>query len=215
MHRTKSSARIIEKMMKIDLKARYQAMDDVVADLGRYYSAWEAANAGGSVSTNKQDDEAFDSIFVVPEVKETPAGVMAEQEAARQPDIKAVPTKSILCVEAQTEIQDAFRKHLTGMGYRVMIVADAERGAERFRESPVDAVIFDTDGQGAESIEAFLDMHEKAHEDEHQLVGLVLLGPRQDELKEKLPVDDQLIIMSKPIKMKHVQDAIMRLVPLD
>ena len=40
---------------------------------------------------------------------------------------------------------------------------DAETAAERFRESPVDAVIFDTDGQGAESIEAFLDMHETAH----------------------------------------------------
>ena len=29
-------SRIIEKMMKMDLKARYQTMDDVVADLGRY-----------------------------------------------------------------------------------------------------------------------------------------------------------------------------------
>ena len=57
------------------------------------------------------------------------------------------------------------------------------RAAERYRESPVDAVIFDTDGQGSESIEAFLDMHEKAHEEGQQLLALVLLGPRQGALQ--------------------------------
>ena len=34
--------RIIEKMMKIDLKARYQNMDDVVADLERYEHSTES-----------------------------------------------------------------------------------------------------------------------------------------------------------------------------
>ncbi len=32
-------SRIIERMMKMDLKARYQSMDDVVADLGRFYAS--------------------------------------------------------------------------------------------------------------------------------------------------------------------------------
>ena len=50
-----------------------------------------------------------------------------------------------------------------------MLVSDAETAAERFREAPVDAVIFDTDGQGAESIEAFLDMHETAHAEGQEL----------------------------------------------
>ena len=54
-------------------------------------------------------------------------------------------------------------------------------------------------------------MHEKAHEDEHQLVALVLLGPRQGALKEKLPTDDRLIVLSKPLKMKDVQESIHRL----
>ncbi len=58
-------------------------------------------------------------------------------------------------------------------------------------------------------------MHEKAHEEEQQLVALVLLGPRQGELREKLPTDDRIVVLSKPLKMKDVQDAITRLVPLD
>ena len=125
-----------------------------------------------------------------------------------------MPSKSILCVEAQTEIQDAFRKSLSAMGYKVLLVSDAEVGAERFREAPVDAVIFDTDGQDAESFDAFLDMHEQAHEDGHQLVALVLLGHKQGDLRERLPAGDRLIVLDKPIKMKQVQDALHQLVPV-
>ena len=67
--------------------------------------------------------------------------------------------------------------------------------------------------QVSQTLDAFLDMHEKAHEDEHQLVALVLLGPRQGALREKLPTDDRLIVLSKPLKMKDVQDSIHRLLP--
>src|SRR5262249_35708587 len=135
----------------------------------------------------------------------------AEKPASTPVDAKAASSKSVLCVEAQSEIQDALRKQVSAMGYRVMLVSDAERGAEMYREAPVDAVLFDTDGQGPESIEAFIDMHETAHEEGKQLVALVLLGPRQSKLKEKLPDDDRLIVLSKPIKMKQVQDALHQL----
>ena len=121
-----------------------------------------------------------------------------------------MPAKSVLCVEAQAEIQDAFRKTLTSMGYRVLLVADAERAAERFRESPVDAVIFDTDGQDAESIEAFLDMHEKAHEEGQQLVGAGLARPAgRTPSGRSCPPTTSSSSSSKPIKMKQVQDALM------
>jgi DNA-binding response OmpR family regulator len=101
------------------------------------------------------------------------------------------------------------------MGYRVLLVGDAERAAERYRESPTDALIFDADGLGSETIEALTDMHEKAHEDGHPLVALVLLGPRQDAIKDKLPTGDRLIVLVKPIKLKQVQDAITELLPLN
>ncbi len=199
---------IIDKMMKIDLKARYQTMDAVVADLERYKESIKEGGEKSDAVSQKEEDE-FASIFALPP-EPAPA---AEQAAEAPPPAKAVPQRSVLCVEAQDEIQDVLRKTLTKMGYRALLVGDAERAAERFREAPVDAVIFDADGQGADSIEHFLDMHEKAHEDEHQLVALVILGPRQGDLREKLPTDDRIAVLSKPIKMKDVQDAIHRLLP--
>ena len=61
---------------------------------------------------------------------------------------------------------------------------------------------------------AFLDMHEKAHEDGHDLAALVLLGPRQHYLAKKLPTDDRLIVLPKPVKMKDIQNALSQLVPI-
>jgi eukaryotic-like serine/threonine-protein kinase len=211
---TEEICRIIEKMMKIDVKARYQTMDDVVADLDRYQASLEpVAPDAQSPSPHEFRPDMVDEIFDAPASAEPVAQTAAPKDELQPFEVKALVAKNVLCVEAQSEIQDALRKSLTNWGYRALLVADAERAAERFRESPVDAVIFDTDGQDAESIEAFLDMHEKAHEEEHQLLALVLLGPKQAALREKLPKDDNLIVLAKPIKMKQVQAALAQLLP--
>lgn len=190
--------RIIEKMMSVDVSRRYQEMDDVVADLEAYQRDFDSGGTGqvsraGAVGPS--DEEWYADAF-----GRGPA-----------PDAKA---KNLLCVEVQESIQQAFKKTLSGMGYRVILVRDAELAAERFREAVPDAVVFDADGLGPEALDAFLDMHEKAHEDGHELSALVLLGPRQGHLAENLPVDDRLVVLTKPLKMKDVQEAVSQLVPL-
>jgi serine/threonine protein kinase len=198
---------VIEKMMKIDLKARYQTMAEVVADLERYKAS---LGEGAEHSAAKKEEDEFASIFALPP---EPDPVPSPSAPGEPPPSRPVPLRSVLCVEAQDEIQDVLRKTLTRMGYRALVVRDAENAAERYREAPTDAVIFDADGQGAECIEHLVDMHDKAEEDEARLVALVLLGPRQGELREKLPEGDRLVVLSKPLKMKDVQDAIQRLLP--
>ena len=207
--------RIIEKMMKIDLKARYQNMDDVVSDLDRY-KRWleQSATDSQKPSPSAAQPDFVDEIFDLPPASEDTAAVAAEpKEELQHFEVKAVAAKQVLCVEAQTEIQDALRKSLTNWGYRAFWSPMPRRAAERYRESPVDAVVFDTDGQDEESIEAFLDMHEKAHEEGQRLLALVLLGNKQGALREKLPKDDKLIVLTKPIKMKQVQAVLARLLP--
>jgi serine/threonine protein kinase len=253
---------IIEKMMKIDLKARYQTMDQVVEDLDNFLaskaaqpesmdqSAASAAQSGPKF--NPETDLA--SIFAShefasparipePEVEPEPSPAHFPISQPEQPEPSPEPDpldalftedaastgeepanlsfetptfvpKSVLCVESQAEIQDALRKTLSKMGYRVLLVSDAQMAAERYRESPVDAVIFDLDGQDEEALAALEDMHDKGVEDEHRLVALVLLGHRQGDIKEKLPTGDRLRTLIKPIKMKEVQDAILELLPL-
>jgi tRNA A-37 threonylcarbamoyl transferase component Bud32 len=207
--------RVVEKMMKVELKSRYQSMDDVIADLERFEKRLKSGITG--IEEAGGEDEAdflgdIQDLFVsnpgAAGTAEKPLGAPAaasESTGSRR--------KNLLCVESQTDIQNAFRKTLSRMGYRVILVGDPEVAAERYRESPFDAVIFDVDGLGAESIEALVDMHDKAREDGHDLAALVLLGPKQEALREKLPNDDSLIVLAKPVKMKQVQHAINRLMP--
>ena len=202
--------RIIEKMMKMDLKARYQTMDEVVTDLERYQASLNAAKAGGATadSAEDQDDLFVDSIFTMPEVpKSAGAGSRRGRRESRLPRSRPCrPRASSASRRRPRSRTPSARLFEHGISRDAGLRCRAGRRACIAR-SPVDAVIFDTDGQGAESIDAFIDMHETAHEEGHQLVALVLLGPKQDALKEKLPTDDRLIVLSKPIKMKQVQDA--------
>jgi eukaryotic-like serine/threonine-protein kinase len=206
---------IIEKMMKMDLKARYQHMHQVVSALEDYQASIdpEAAEVREFARKIKDmgEDEPMEEFF---EQIEPAAEESSEVTVPEQYEVKAVSSQSVLCVEAQAEIQDALRKTLGRMGYRVLLMSDAERAAERYCESPSDAVIFDIDGLGDEAIDAITDMHDKAEEDGHPLLAVVLLGPRQGALREKLPAIERLKVLSKPIKMKDVQDAITELLPV-
>jgi eukaryotic-like serine/threonine-protein kinase len=200
--------RIIEKMMKVDLKARYQTVAEVIADLEAYET-----KRSPTYQSPESEEFSFDpeSIFLH-SLREDPKKPDTSNGAAAQTPAPA--PKNVLCVESQGEIQEAFRKTLSKMGYRVFLVGDPERAAERYREQTPDAVIFDVDGLGPTAFDAFIDMHDKAHEAGHDLAALILLGPRQLTLKDKLPTGDRLVVLSKPIKMKQVQDAITQLLPI-
>jgi len=207
---------IIERMMKVDLKQRYQTMGQVVQDLDSYLERLASRAAGiepprpvAPASTDPDEQEVHATEY--DELEESGAGGAAQVGGF---DAKAFVAKKLLCVEVQEDVQEAFRRSLSKMGYRVLIVADPERAAERYRENPPDAVLFDADGLGPHALDAFLDMHVKAHEDGHDLTALVLLGPRQHYLAKKLPTDDRLIVLPKPVKMKEIQNALTQLLPV-
>jgi hypothetical protein len=214
-------AAIIEKMMKVDLKARYQTMDEVIVDLEAYEvqkgtprSLVDAIDTGADADDDELDDEDFNNLFEDPAAAPKPepiARATAPKVAVRGP---AAGPKNVLCVEAQSEVQEVFRKALTKMGYRVDLAGDASRAAAQYHESHPDVVVFDADGLGPDAFDTFLGMHEKAHEEGHRLAALVLLGPRQLELTKKMPADDRLVVLSKPVKMRDVQEALVQLVPV-
>lgn len=120
---------------------------------------------------------------------------------------------TILCVEAQAEIQDALRKGLTRLGYRVFLMSDLDVAVERYGETPTDIVLFDFDGQEpGEALAALTALRDKAAEDARPFWALILLGPRQAALRETLPKADRMVVLSKPVKLRQVQEALADLV---
>ena len=209
--------RIIEKMMKMDLKSRYQNIQQVVADLEDYQVQMDSSAAQTRSFAQKYEiphndqpaveEEAF-TMELLPEEQ-------TEIFAPDQHEVKAPTGKTVLCVESQVEIQHALREYLTRMGYHALLASDAQRAAECYREAIPQAVIFDADGLGDHCFDALRQMHEKAHEIGYQLVGVILLSPRQEALRDQLPPDDRFIVLFKPLKLRHVQDAITKLLPPD
>jgi tRNA A-37 threonylcarbamoyl transferase component Bud32/CheY-like chemotaxis protein len=257
--------RIIEKMMRVELPARYQTIDQVIAELEAYAKEHKkefAAGAAQGVPEVEEDEEEIDesAIFMhsvrqeAAPAREAASTIAAAPVAAAAPAVAKEPEtpakngdgtrqadhqeagpappdtaddseefdellgdtgpRNVLCVESQEFIRNAFQKALSKMGYRVILVSDPARAAARYREEPSDAVIFDADGCGPEAITALRDMHAKAGEDGVDFSALVLLSPRQASLREKLPSEGRLVVLSKPIKMKQVQDAITQLLPI-
>ena len=196
-------SRIIETMMKVDLKHRYQTMDAVVNDL----EAFQASLASDAPAPKPAE---------VPEPEPEFTGFDEDDEGFEINDyeVPAFKSKDVLCVEAQNSIRDALNKALSGMGYNVQLAGDAEGAAQRFQESPPDVLLYDVDGLGPKALEIFLAIHKRANRDGRDLASLILLSPRQAELSGRLPKGDRLRILSKPLKMKDIQEALRQLVPI-
>lgn len=202
--------RIVEKMMKMDLKLRYQTMQEVYDDLVAYRDSLgqPVAPAPEPVQALPEPDyaEAF-SQGAIPEDVPT-------LELDSVPAVKAaVATKTILCVEHQPEIQEAFRKTFKKMGYRVILARDAESAADRFGEALPDVVVYDADGLGSDALATFLTLSQQAGIAGHDFAAVILLGPKQKDLRDRLPEGDRRVVLIKPIKMKDVQDALTRVAP--
>ena len=212
-------AQIVEKMMKMDLKARYQHMHEVVAALEEYQASVDP-DRGRDSATFARKLEQMDTRKCEESLKQRSSTRTSSPDEVER-DLRSGAARG----QGRRREHGALRG---GPGRDPGRPAEepepdglsrppGERcraAAERYREAPSDAVIFDTDGLGDEAVEALADMHEKAEEDGHPLVALVLLGPRQGALREKLPPIDRLKVLSKPIKLKEVQDAITELLPV-
>jgi len=120
----------------------------------------------------------------------------------------AIPGKRIMVVETQAGIRDALQKALAKMGFEVSVFSAPEPAATEFSQAPVDIVLYDLDGLPAGALETFLAIHQKAHDELHELAAIVVLGPRQEDLIDEFPLDDRLVLLKKPIKIKDVQTAL-------
>ncbi|WZO99860.1 serine/threonine-protein kinase [Isosphaeraceae bacterium EP7] len=216
-------SRIIEKMMKVDLKQRYQSMDGVVADLEAYIASKpDAAPSTAPGQTPRArvkveeelppDEESFESPLYGDDDDEDDA--LPQESRPESFEVKAIRPKTLLCVEFQEEIRDAFRKTFAKMGYKVLLVNDPERAVERHQEARPDALVFDADGFGSSALDSFFAMHGKAREEGRDFVAVVLLGPKQKALAAKIPEEAGLIVLVKPLKMREIVDSVVQLAPV-
>ena len=123
--------------------------------------------------------------------------------------------KTVMLIESNIKVQDLLRTKLKELGYRVLIIGDAQRGVQRFanldpgEDKPADAVIFGSAGLGRVAVEAFNFLG--TNENLGQFPTILLAKPELEKLVKSIKMGPNMISLGLPLKFKHVRRALKKL----
>lgn len=126
--------------------------------------------------------------------------------------------KTILLIESNLTLQNLLRSKLKDIGYRVLITSDPDRGLERFEDYelgeplPVDCVIFGTVGLGREGLKSYRDF--VMAENTKDVPALLIIVDKLEKFVQPDWIDDQHLAFKMPLKFKHVQRALRKLLAI-
>lgn len=124
-----------------------------------------------------------------------------------------------MVIDSNQQVQNSLREKLKGIGYRVLITSDPQRGLDRFRNldpaegSPADAVIFGCGGLGGQGILAFQEFITSDRLARTPAI-LVVTDSLKEHVEPSWKEDAQNIVLSMPLKFKYVQRALRKLLDL-
>ncbi len=138
------------------------------------------------------------------------AALMSRQDEGRN--------RTILLVESDIKMQDMFRERLKEVGYRVLIMGNAQRALDRFRgldpaeTVPADCVIISSAGLGAAAVEAFNQFHSDVMS---PIPAILMLDPKRANMAEKAnDAADNRVVLQLPAKMKEIRKHLTRMFEL-
>jgi CheY-like chemotaxis protein len=177
-------ANIVDRMMALKVKERYQTPHEVIDTL-----------------------RAAASMAPAP-IAPRPAPSTAKPAAANQ-----APTRSVLLIESDAGLQATIREKLHAIGYRVILTADPRRAVDRYSEQPVDCVIVDCETTAKPGLDGFIETENIAKNRKLAWSGIAMLTPEQNEWSERLTQADNLTILVKPVTMRQLREHVVRMVP--
>lgn len=127
--------------------------------------------------------------------------------------------KTILLIESNLTLQDLLRSKLKDIGYRVLITSDPDRGLERFEDYepgealPVDCVIFGTVGLGRQGLKTYRDF--VLAENTKDVPALLIIVDKLEKYVQPDWLNDQHMAFKMPLKFKHVQRALRKLLAIE
>jgi eukaryotic-like serine/threonine-protein kinase len=129
------------------------------------------------------------------------------------PRVPAPPQHTLMFVESNVALQDIIRERLKNNGYRVLVTRDPQRALSRFTEGnpAADCVIFSTGELGEPALEAFNHFGENKHTS--AIPAILLLDEGHKDWKKKAKLSDHRVVVSMPIKLRHLREVLAKLVP--
>jgi serine/threonine protein kinase len=203
-------ARLVAAMMNVHRERRLADPLQIFNQLTRIQS--------GKAPEENEMGSSYDSIDTA-EMHRWLAGGDVTESIKAQPispsrEMPAAPDANmthVICVECQEEIQLEFRKTFEKLGWRARLVRSADSAQEMARERAPDMIVFDCDGLGPDSLEAFFELDRISSLGHTPPRGILLLGPKQRKFMETLPesVRQRFEILQKPLKMRAVKTSLL------
>jgi eukaryotic-like serine/threonine-protein kinase len=139
--------------------------------------------------------------------------VRAELDNPGSVKVKRNLTRTVFVVERDPRLQDALRQKLKELGFRVLISAEPARAVDRFHQTPFDMIIMDAGATGEEGRYVFEGLMEEASRKAFAFTGLLIVNEDQEFWAEQMKRATDRIALVRPISMKHVTNAVIKLLP--
>ena len=186
---------LVHRLMELDPKRRPQTPGLALHEIDTVMEAIEAGHT-----------EQFDASLA------QQLSANFERKARKQSEGDG---RTVMLIESNVKVQDALRDKLKELGYRVLIIGNAERGVRRFHglnaaeDRPADCVIFGCTGLGRVGLEAFdYFINDKST---NMIPAILLAHPELTrQLSTKLSQSHH-VALELPLKFKSVRSTLLTL----
>jgi tRNA A-37 threonylcarbamoyl transferase component Bud32/CheY-like chemotaxis protein len=138
--------------------------------------------------------------------------VRSELEGTGNNDRMGLP-QSIFVVESDLRLQDALRKKLKELGYRVFIASDPVRALDRFRQHPFEGLVVDGGTTAEAGLEIFQRVTAEADRLGLTLGAILILSEDQADWEQQLKPRPMTSVLVRPVMLKQLLRQLQDLVP--
>jgi serine/threonine protein kinase len=171
-------ADIVDRLLQVEPSARYQTPTEVLTDLRRVESTDAEQNGAQADDIEMSNDNGNDDS-----------------------DQASMPT--VLCIEVRPKQQNVLRNYLSKRGFRVLMLADPERGLDRLKTNPPECIILMGGTVGDQVVDLFrraVVLNEK-----NGGVCIAVLSDEQAQLRDQLEQSITARVLTQPITLRELR----------
>jgi len=180
-------ARIVNKAIEFEPDRRYQTPTEMVVDLTKAMARLKKESSGqaGASGDNRKVGEGVDE--------------------NGQP-------RTLMIVEADAKMQNLLRDSLKRKGYRVLVMSDPERAANRFYDDPnvAEVVLFSTMALNRAALDAFNQFGADSRTE--NIPAVLLLDEAHPDWKSAAETAEHRAILAMPLKLRRLRQILANLI---
>jgi serine/threonine protein kinase/CheY-like chemotaxis protein len=187
---------IVQKSMELDPSKRFETPGEMLAELKLAAKRIEAGDTA-PLGLGQREEVAV---------------AAAKQAMQTKLQMLEGESRSVMIVESNVELQNAFREKLKQYGYRVLVTADPQRALTRFEQDRdlANCVVFSTGELGHSALDAFVSFTNE--ELTRNIPAILLVNQNQKSLAQQAELGRHHAVVTMPVKFKQFRATLKNLI---